>query len=543
MFGFHQKGGVDRIIQICKIFFLIISIFFSLDLANGKESSKNIYGNYLSWNFAKNIGDIGKGRDFFTNVNFSELSDNSIEEIFFESVILGDWSNASLISNQILKKNKENFAANLFNVTESFLNKDAQQSIKYLNRINTQEFDLNFIKTLMMWVSYPKKTNLIHEIDDNDCIPLLCLHGGIFYMLENEMQTAEKYFKKLNQDEFGSLRVKELLLYSFLKLDNEEIAAKILRDVSESNLNFQKRNIDFFLNNHNYLNPVLNSNDGLAETFYNISSWFYSKDLFMYSAFFGNLSLRVRSDFYAMKLLLLGTYNQLGYVSLANKLLNQVSSKNLYFFKFAQIKISLLEKIDKNHELLNYLKDLNKEFPNNIDIKILLADKLRKNNNFLESIVFYSEIIKNESVANKWSLHYSRGIAYERLNQWEKAENDLLEAIELRPDQPYVLNYLAYSWLDRNLNVNKALVMLEKAIKLEPGDAYIIDSLGWAYYLSGLLDKSIYYLEKAVTILPNDATLNDHLGDVYWKVGRNQEAISQWKKVLIFDPAFKKKKI
>ena len=227
---------------------------------------------------------------------------------------------------------------------------------------------------------------------------------------------------------------------------------------------------------------------------------------------------------------------------MANKLLNQVSSKNLYFFKFAQIKISLLEKIDKNHELLNYLKDLNKEFPNNIDIKILLADKLRKNNNFLESIVFYSEIIKNESVANKWSLHYSRGIAYERLNQWEKAENDLLEAIELRPDQPYVLNYLAYSWLDRNLNVNKALVMLEKAIKLEPGDAYIIDSLGWAYYLSGLLDKSIYYLEKAVTILPNDATLNDHLGDVYWKVGRNQEAISQWKKVLIFDPAFKKKK-
>ena len=148
---------MDRIIQICKIFFLIISIFFSLDLANGKESSKNIYGNYLSWNFAKNIGDIGKGRDFFTNVNFSELSDNSIEEIFFESVILGDWSKASLISNQILKKNKENFAANLFNVTESFLNKDAQQSIKYLNRINTQEFDLNFIKTLMMWVSYPKK--------------------------------------------------------------------------------------------------------------------------------------------------------------------------------------------------------------------------------------------------------------------------------------------------------------------------------------------------------------------------------------------------
>ena len=102
---------------------------------------------------------------------------------------------------------------------------------------------------------------------------------------------------------------------------------------------------------------------------------------------------------------------------------------------------------------------------------------------------------------------------------------------------------MGYSWLDRNENIKKALVLLETAVEIEPSDAYIVDSLGWAYYLSGSLEKSVFYLEKAVSLLPNDATLNDHLGDAYWKTGRKKEAISQWKRVLIFDPDFKKKEI
>ena len=100
---------------------------------------------------------------------------------------------------------------------------------------------------------------------------------------------------------------------------------------------------------------------------------------------------------------------------------------------------------------------------------------------------------------------------------------------------------MAYSWLDRNLNLDKAVKLLEKAVELEPNDGYIIDSLGWAFYLTGLIDKSIFYLEKAVSMMPNDATLNDHLGDAYWKSGRRKEASSQWKRVLIIEPNFKNK--
>ena len=100
---------------------------------------------------------------------------------------------------------------------------------------------------------------------------------------------------------------------------------------------------------------------------------------------------------------------------------------------------------------------------------------------------------------------------------------------------------MAYSWLDRNLNLDKAVKLLENAVELEPNDGYIIDSLGWAFYLTGLIDKSIFYLEKAVSMMPNDATLNDHLGDAYWKSGRRKEASSQWKRVLIIEPNFKNK--
>ena len=253
--------------------------------------------------------------------------------------------------------------------------------------------------------------------------------------------------------------------------------------------------------------------------------------------------MRIRPDFNAMKLLLLGSYDKLGYNKLAMKILNNVDLKNIYFFNFLKIKTSFLERLNKLETGINDLKVISAEYPKNYKIKILLAEKLRSNKEFKKSIDLYTEILNTGLFKNSWNLYYSRGIAYEQSGHWVEAEKDLQEAMKLNPEDPYVLNYLAYSWLDRKINIKQALGLLEKAVEMEPGDAYIVDSLGWAYYLSGLLKKSIFFLEKAVSLLPNDATLNDHLGDAYWKVGRRSEAISQWERVLIFKPDFKKKEI
>ena len=242
-----------------------------------------------------------------------------------------------------------------------------------------------------------------------------------------------------------------------------------------------------------------------------------------------------------MKLLVVNALEEIGYKQLAVNLISNINKRNLYYMKFIKLKHSLQENSFAEKKLLADLQDLSKTFPKNWQITLLLADKLRSKKKYQESIELYSNVIENELVENRFAILYSRGIAYERLNEWQKAEKDLMDALEINPNDPYVLNYLAYSWLDRNLHLDKALNLLKKAVELEPNDGYIIDSLGWAFYLTGVFDKSIFYLEKAVSIMPNDATLNDHLGDAYWKSGRKQEANSQWKRVLIIDPNFKNK--
>jgi len=130
--------------------------------------------------------------------------------------------------------------------------------------------------------------------------------------------------------------------------------------------------------------------------------------------------------------------------------------------------------------------------------------------------------------ANNWNIYYQRGISYERLKEWPKAEPNFRKALELAPEQPQVLNYLGYSWVDMNMNLDEALGMIQKAVDLRPSDGYIVDSLGWAFYKLGRYEDAVRELERAVSLKPDDAVLNDHLGDAYWQVGRKLEATFQW---------------
>ncbi|MBO6718963.1 MAG: tetratricopeptide repeat protein [Rhizobiaceae bacterium] len=135
-----------------------------------------------------------------------------------------------------------------------------------------------------------------------------------------------------------------------------------------------------------------------------------------------------------------------------------------------------------------------------------------------------------------WNIFYQRGIAYERLKEWEKAEPNFFKALELYPDQPQVLNYLGYSWVDMNRNLEEGLELIRKAVEIRPSDGYIVDSLGWAYYRLGRYEEAATELERAVGLMPDDPILNDHLGDAYWRVGRRLEAKFQWAHARDLDP-------
>jgi len=166
---------------------------------------------------------------------------------------------------------------------------------------------------------------------------------------------------------------------------------------------------------------------------------------------------------------------------------------------------------------------------------------LRVEERFEEAVAAYDDAVARiertgEIQPEHWSLLYFRGIALERADQWPRAEEDFKQALGLQPDQPYVMNYLAYSWVEKKQNLDEAEAMLERAVKLRPRDGYIVDSLGWVYYRLGRFDEAVVQLERAVELRPQDPTINDHLGDALWRVGRRHEARFQWHRALSLDP-------
>ena len=173
-----------------------------------------------------------------------------------------------------------------------------------------------------------------------------------------------------------------------------------------------------------------------------------------------------------------------------------------------------------------------------IDVYQTLGNMLRGRKEFAEAAEYYSKALALIPKPGKdnWDQFYSRAVCFERLNDWPKAEADFLKAMELNPDEPLILNYLGYSWVDRNEHVDKALELIKKAVSLKPEDGYYVDSLGWAYFRMGKYEDAVQQLEHAVELKAEDPVINDHLGDAYWRAGRKLEAQFQWSTSLISKP-------
>lgn len=169
------------------------------------------------------------------------------------------------------------------------------------------------------------------------------------------------------------------------------------------------------------------------------------------------------------------------------------------------------------------------------DSQITYADLLRANDRYAESAAVLSQVIAKRAEPD-WRLLYMRGVAYERSGHWPEAQQDLEGALKIRPDEPELLNYLGYSWIDKGERLPQALDMVQRAVAANPQSGAMIDSLGWAHYRLGDYKKAVELLEQAVELEAGDPEINNHLGDAYWRVGRRVEADYQWKRVLTLDP-------
>ncbi|NHT79041.1 tetratricopeptide repeat protein [Rhizobiaceae bacterium CRRU44] len=203
-----------------------------------------------------------------------------------------------------------------------------------------------------------------------------------------------------------------------------------------------------------------------------------------------------------------------------------------------QLGLALAE-VGKVDDAKNHLRELIDLDPKDIRSYVAYGSVLSDAKDYKEMAVTYDKAIEVLGPVPKrtdWSIYFQRGIAYERLKEWEKAEPSFKKALELNPDQPQVLNYLGYSWVDKNINLDEGLNMIRRAVELKPDDGYIVDSLGWAYFRLGQFDEAVAELERAAELMAGDPTINDHLGDAYWRVGRKLEAVFQWNQTLELKP-------
>jgi tetratricopeptide (TPR) repeat protein len=242
------------------------------------------------------------------------------------------------------------------------------------------------------------------------------------------------------------------------------------------------------------------------------------------------LALYLQPDHPLTLLSLADLYESLKKPELAIKAYERIPASSALHRNAAIQMATDLDALDRTAEAEKHLQALVKEYPDDVEAIMALGNVLRGHKKFAECADVYSKgvaAIGKPEKAN-WLLFYFRGICYERSHQWPKAEADLRKALELFPDQPQVLNYLGYSWIDQGEHLDEGMAMIKKAVQQKPDDGYIVDSLGWAYFKLGKYDEAVKQLERAIELKPEDPTINDHLGDAYWKVGRMLEARFQW---------------
>jgi len=295
------------------------------------------------------------------------------------------------------------------------------------------------------------------------------------------------------------------------------------------------------LNKFNKIFSCNDHNDLVGEFLFLISNLYSSQNEFEKSNFYLSLSSYLNPEFvFNLSLVAENLFVNDNYDKSKIVLRNFDEDQNFYYWYRLKKEAQIISKTRNQKEALNYITSKFKKIKNqNNKFVFDIANFYKNSKEFDLAIKYYSSIINSltENTEIKSDLLYRRGASYERLKNYSNADKDLLHSLEINPNDAYVLNYLAYSWLERNYKINEAIEMLEKAYSQESDDPYIIDSMGWAYYLINDFIKAENFLKKAVQLMPNDPIVNDHYGDILWKLDRKIQARYFWSMVLEMDDA------
>ncbi|HTV45898.1 MAG TPA: tetratricopeptide repeat protein [Stellaceae bacterium] len=371
--------------------------------------------------------------------------------------------------------------------------------------------------------------------------PLKYFQLGLLYDFAGNAAKAEDYYKK-TLAATGQLnwRLTDALANFYRRHGRPDQAAALYRRFVKENPDSELAESILAMKPVGIPAPLIASaRDGLAEALFDLASVVNQPETVDLALLYDRCALALRPQLTVAKLLLADILSAENEPQQSLAVLAGIGAGSPYAWS-AQLRMAAnLEALGRTDEAVAQLEAMAAKAPHRASAEIQLGDLLRAHKRFTEAASAYGEAIRRLKAADMpphWSLYYSRGIAYERAGQWSLAEADLEHALELKPDQPLVLNYLGYSWIDRGEKLKRGLKMIEQAVALRPEDGYIVDSLGWAHYRLGDYASAVQYLERAVELVPEDPTINDHLGDAYWRTGRLVEARYQWRQALQFKP-------
>ncbi len=545
-----------HLILILTTFLFCNSIAFSKDITD-KYSQKSI-SSYLSGIISANQDYTADAFEHLNQVqSLKNIHHNFNIEFIHTLILLQKFKKAFNFSQDLWKEDDFFYEVDLLLGLESFINKDYTKAKKHFRRLNkTIKYNLpieDFLGNALISWTHASENNKESSYNFTNKIPnryenLKKIQKSFLNCHFNSPGTKDAFNKLIEDEEYSFSRYNFFLANYLLSINDKKEAKKVIleaRSKDNSNLLIQQTE-DFILSNNlkkiKKIFDCKNPKDVIAEIFYIVANLYSSQKDYKLSNFYLQISLFLNSKFAPNKTLLAENFFYLKKYDLSKKTYNSLKSIGPVYSWYSSKNMDLILSYDSNNNEENFYPSiLEKEFKSLSNPNFIhyyeLANFYKDYEHYEESIKYYSialEKLKEDHFLVPKILD-RRGTSYERMGDWKNAEKDLLKSLEMIPDQPHVLNYLAYSWIEKRKNIDKALKMLQKANQLRENDGYIIDSLGWAHYVSENYEDAEKFLQRAVELMPLDPVINDHFGDTLWMLNKNIQARYLWKYVLNLD--------
>tara|TARA_B100001057_G_scaffold499521_1_gene610524 strand:+ start:527 stop:2209 length:1683 start_codon:yes stop_codon:yes gene_type:complete len=529
-------------------FILIIVLFYQTPIYSKSSNFNDINSKNFSKYFSGIVAFENKQNSLALNFfNSSKIllnkHDPYLKRYIFSLVLENKVSQAI----NIIKNNKVNkidfFDAYLILILDSLKKNDYEKANYYLEKTanlkKLDRFNLAILESLKQYI-YVFKENKI--LDKKNNLGKLSIISETFQRCYLGDKTTDTYFSNLiNDNESDYTRYIYFYLSYLIENNKIEKAKKITNNLNYINTTLLLSQGKSWMQsgNTNKLTNVFsckNSSDIISEFLFLISNLYSSQDNYEKSNFYLNLSNFLNPKFvFNLSLVAENQYFNQEYKKAKKTLKKFKKENNLYYWYRIKKEAQIIAKLRNKKESLNYIKaEFEKIHQPNNKIIFDIANFYKNSNEYKEAIKYYTKIINSlgDFSEIKSDLLYRRGSSYERIGEYNKADRDLLHALKIDPEDAYILNYLAYSWLERDHKINEAIEMLKKAYASKSNDPYIIDSIGWGYYLVKDYSQAEKFLKRAVELMPDDPIVNDHYGDILWKLERKIQARYFWGNVL-----------